>query len=162
MVIKEIGNTKGGVSARQLEIMMFVSGFCCVLAEIGMMAVFLGAQSFDTQLLGETLLLLSIVMLFWLLLSSARHRTQNHPSWWRRLPAWLWVADAGVFILAVLALMALVMISRMTGEASPAGHYVPIFASVIAAICFSYCVAWRYPAAAGPTRHSGPDTRPAP
>lgn len=158
MVIKKIRNSEGGVSPRQLEIMMFVSGFCCVLAQVGLMAVFLGAQSFDTQLLGDALQALSIIMVVWLLISGARHRGLDRPNWWRRLPAWLWVADGGVIILAILALMALVMIGRITGEASPPGHYVPIIASVIAVICFSYCVAWRYPAKAG--RFSGPDMPP--
>lgn len=105
-----------------------------VLAVIGMMVVFLGAGGPDSAALLALLLLGSGATLTWLIIAAVRGITIQ---WWRRLPAWLWVAGLTIWVLAILAFIALVMIENISGIKTPPVDYAPVGAAMIASMAFA-------------------------
>ncbi len=105
-----------------------------VLSVVGMMVVFLGAGGPDSDGLRVILLAGSALALVWALLAGFRGMATR---WWQRLPTWLWVAGLTMWTLAILALIALIMIERISGVATPTGDYLPIAAALVGSLVFA-------------------------
>ncbi len=129
--------TSTGVNKECLAVL--IASLCItILAVIGMMVVFLGAGGPDSRALSQTLGLATPVLSLWMVASWLRGWAVR---WWQRLPAWAWVAGLTVWVIAALALLALLMMGRISGEPVPPIDYLPIAAALIATLAFTIALA---------------------
>lgn len=80
---------------------------------------------------------------------------------WRRVPAWLLVSQATIFILAGLAWLAVWLAEHTSGVPARAGHGIPVLVLLASAAAFivAFAQAMRQMSpehVGGPRRHAGP------
>ncbi len=146
------------------RVMLFLASAALLAANTVMMAKFLGSGSTDVTGLNSLLGVWCVLAPLWLLTSIVRLPQGNGSKiseLWRSLAIWARLFGAGAALLALLAMLAVVMIGRITDSAADPGELLPAIAALVSVV-----VAWTALAIVAPApgtgRFSGPKQNPAP